>query len=61
MLRFDAQKGSLRERNHLALGDVLLDTRLERSIAGVDGDFFAIRGSACGVLRVRSHGRIDVL
>ena len=58
---YNVQKDSLREGNHLALGDVLLNTRLERSIAGVDGDFFAIRGCACGVLCVRSHGRIDVL
>ena len=52
---------SRRESNHLALGDVLLNARLERSIAIVDGDFLAVRGSSCGVLCVRSHCRIDVL
>ena len=61
MLCSDAQEDSLRERNHLALGDVLVDTRLERSIAIVDGDFLAVRSSSCGVLCVRSHYRIDVL
>jgi hypothetical protein len=47
-----------RESNHLALSDVLLNTRLERGIAIVDWDFFAIRSSACGVLCMRSHCRM---
>jgi hypothetical protein len=57
-LRFE---DSLRESNHFALGNVLLNTRLERSIAIVDGDFLAVRGSSCGVLCMRSHCRVDVL
>lgn len=50
------QRGGLRgERNHLSLGNVLLDTRLERCFAGVDRDLFAIGGKTSYVLCVRRH------
>jgi hypothetical protein len=45
------------ELNHLSLGNVLLNTRLERCLARVDRDFFAIRSNSCDilVLCVRRH------
>jgi hypothetical protein len=47
---FKATQDDLRrEIDHFALGDVLLNTRLKRGSAIIDGDFFAIRSSASGV------------
>lgn len=43
------------------MGDVLLDPGLERCLAWVDGDFFAIRGGAGGGLCVGRHGVFDEL
>lgn len=44
-----------REFKHFALGDVLLDTWLEGSLAFVDGDSVAIRGNAVGFFCVWCH------
>jgi hypothetical protein len=46
---FAAHDDLRREIDHLALGNVLLYTRLKRGSSIVDGDFFAIRSSVCGV------------